>query len=621
MSALRPMPPRPSLEYEHKQAKALLRRLRAGNPESLARARERHPHIDVSAPERIRLADAQLIVAREYGFASWPRLVRWFGDVERQRHAPLELHGDRDQYDRRVSGLLSEHYADRDWARRAIAAYVPRFYGMSVDDVFDSVVTEDDARLAVARMQGAQSWDVLLERLAAPSATRPAAWDVDPMHRVKAAMEAGDLGALERIVAEFPALMHPSEHEMTSGWTLMTMALWQERTRGADAMRPIMQWLVEHDFDRQHALNVRLRGHMSMTPDEVRRLLEERADPNCVAPNGLTALEHALLRYWNGEAVDVLAAQATPRRALWIAAGLGDVDGVRSFLDRQHKPTPAARQNRPDFLAVGLPGMMPLPEASDEEILVEALIVAMLNGRTGVLEYLASHGAPLNSLVFGEPLINIAVGNGMQAAVECLVRCGANLDLRGHQSATSARELARERFEQRPEDAVIRSILELCGMDPDVILAGRDARPLPAPTIDSSLATALELASHDAAHLGQADVRPENLLVGLFRVGGPPLYIVKSDGRFDVERFHTDMADRLAPGQDHIDRPELPMHADAEAALKAAIALAMELRQESVNGLLLLHSLTRSDGGQVAELLARYGVSAAAVNELLTQSL
>jgi ATP-dependent Clp protease ATP-binding subunit ClpA len=96
---------------------------------------------------------------------------------------------------------------------------------------------------------------------------------------------------------------------------------------------------------------------------------------------------------------------------------------------------------------------------------------------------------------------------------------------------------------------------------------------------------------------------------------------VKSDGRFEVERFHADLADRLAPGEDDIDRPELPMHADAEAALKAAIALATELRQESVNGLLLLHALTRDDGAQVAELLARYGVSAAAVNELLTQSL
>lgn len=83
--ALRPLPPRPSLEYERKEAKALLRRLRAGDPEAQARAR--HPGFSASDPPSPRLADAQLVIAREYGFASWPRLVRWFGDVERQQHA------------------------------------------------------------------------------------------------------------------------------------------------------------------------------------------------------------------------------------------------------------------------------------------------------------------------------------------------------------------------------------------------------------------------------------------------------------------------------------------------------------------------------------------------------
>jgi hypothetical protein len=64
MPALHQLPPRPSLEYEHKEAKALLRRLRAGDREALARARARHPRIDATIPTRIRLADAQLVIAR-----------------------------------------------------------------------------------------------------------------------------------------------------------------------------------------------------------------------------------------------------------------------------------------------------------------------------------------------------------------------------------------------------------------------------------------------------------------------------------------------------------------------------------------------------------------------------
>ena len=39
MSTVRPLPPRPNLEFEHKEAKALLRQLRAGDPEAIARAR------------------------------------------------------------------------------------------------------------------------------------------------------------------------------------------------------------------------------------------------------------------------------------------------------------------------------------------------------------------------------------------------------------------------------------------------------------------------------------------------------------------------------------------------------------------------------------------------------
>jgi hypothetical protein len=62
MSVLRPLPPRASLEYEHKQAKALLRRLRAGDPEAVARGRAQRPSI-ASPPSRVRLADAQLVIA------------------------------------------------------------------------------------------------------------------------------------------------------------------------------------------------------------------------------------------------------------------------------------------------------------------------------------------------------------------------------------------------------------------------------------------------------------------------------------------------------------------------------------------------------------------------------
>ena len=91
MSGLRPLPPRPSLEFERKEAKALLRLLRAGDSRALARARARHSTLS-SSPNGVRLADAQLVIAREYGFASWPKLVWYFGDLERLHHVRRGVH-------------------------------------------------------------------------------------------------------------------------------------------------------------------------------------------------------------------------------------------------------------------------------------------------------------------------------------------------------------------------------------------------------------------------------------------------------------------------------------------------------------------------------------------------
>ena len=70
-----PLPERPSLEQLRKQAKELLRSARAGDESALARLAltKRFGILPAAAPK---LSDAQLAIAREYGFDSWPKLVR-----------------------------------------------------------------------------------------------------------------------------------------------------------------------------------------------------------------------------------------------------------------------------------------------------------------------------------------------------------------------------------------------------------------------------------------------------------------------------------------------------------------------------------------------------------------
>jgi ankyrin repeat protein len=73
------LPERPSLEQLRKRAKDLLRSVRAGDPNAIARLKA---HVSRDALDTS-LADAQFVVAREHGFASWARLKRHVEAVTR----------------------------------------------------------------------------------------------------------------------------------------------------------------------------------------------------------------------------------------------------------------------------------------------------------------------------------------------------------------------------------------------------------------------------------------------------------------------------------------------------------------------------------------------------------
>jgi hypothetical protein len=101
-----PLPARPNLEMQHKRAKALLRAAWAGRADALQRIRALHPK--APAPDTLKLADAQLVIARGYGFESWAAMK---GKIDSLTKTPVErfliaLHaGDTE----RVRELLANH--------------------------------------------------------------------------------------------------------------------------------------------------------------------------------------------------------------------------------------------------------------------------------------------------------------------------------------------------------------------------------------------------------------------------------------------------------------------------------------------------------------------------------
>ena len=75
------LPDQPNLEQQKKQAKDLLHAHAQAEPTALDRIARHHPRLhnqplDAIRVARIQLADAQLVIAREHGFESWPKFAK-----------------------------------------------------------------------------------------------------------------------------------------------------------------------------------------------------------------------------------------------------------------------------------------------------------------------------------------------------------------------------------------------------------------------------------------------------------------------------------------------------------------------------------------------------------------
>jgi ankyrin repeat protein len=106
-----------SLEHLKNQAKTLLAGARAGDPAALRWVRAHHP----DPPAALKLADAQLVVARAYGFASWPKLHAHLDVTERFKRSPHAVGEAADPADEFLR-LACLTYSQDDPARWAAAA-------------------------------------------------------------------------------------------------------------------------------------------------------------------------------------------------------------------------------------------------------------------------------------------------------------------------------------------------------------------------------------------------------------------------------------------------------------------------------------------------------------------
>ncbi len=390
------LPPAPSLEQLRKQAKDLLRAHRAGAAHAAARVAANH-----SAPgAELRLSGAQLVVAREHGFPSWPRLAAYVRRVA--AHGPglqHAFHEDAAYYEERADGLLA---SAGDGTASATSSF----------ERWGAPLTRAGAREVVAREHGFPSWPALRRHVAGLGERG------EPFARAYRAVEAHDVDALRALLDRFPELVATRG---TNGNDLLGMA-----TATCDG-RPVAL-LLDRGADPASAnahgwTPLHQAGYMCR-PALARRLLDAGAPVDVSARgDGGTPLVVAL--FWgHRDAAELLATAGAVPANLRVAAGLGDVGRIEALVAPYVSEAGAHRAfYRPHS---GFPAWTPSDDP--QEVLDEALAWAARNDRETAIEALVRAGARVNGDVYrGTPLAWAAFA-GRAGAIRRLLALGADPD-------------------------------------------------------------------------------------------------------------------------------------------------------------------------------------------------
>jgi ankyrin repeat protein len=170
---IQPLPDNPSLENLRKQAKSLLKAVRAGDSDALARVREFHLRPETKST-KLSLSDAQLVIARSHGFASWSRLKRHLDVLAqhsllpRPQTAPDDSEPIADRFIRLAClNYLDDHTRWRDQARELLASQP----SICRENIYTAAAVGDVAAVnqllktnptMAARRGGPYNWEPLL---------------------------------------------------------------------------------------------------------------------------------------------------------------------------------------------------------------------------------------------------------------------------------------------------------------------------------------------------------------------------------------------------------------------------------------------------------------------------
>jgi ankyrin repeat protein len=410
-----------NLEQQKKQARELLRALRAGDAEAIARLRTVHTRwagVDEATTRQLAaLHDAQFVLAREQGFASWPKLKAYAEPAADSRHTRLFV-ADVDWIADRARGLLITRLSAGPAALEQIREWHPRFADASDDDIRSSPFTEEDARIVYAREHGFATWQELADRVEAIQQGRAE----EPFRAAFQAIEAQNFSSFEKLLREHPEIV---KARGTNGNTLLNLVGSRKcEMRFTDAL--LTAGADPNEGNDRGWTPLHQAGYGNQV-ELAARLIAAGANPELEAHGaGGTPLIAAL--FWgHREVADFLATQSVAPGNLRVAAGLGNLAMVEDCFAKDGKLAKHAGAARGFYRPhSGFPDWK--PSNDPQEILDEALVWAAKSNRVGVFERLIRAGARIDADPYrGTALIWAAVGNHAEA-VNWLIDHGANVN-------------------------------------------------------------------------------------------------------------------------------------------------------------------------------------------------
>ncbi len=419
-----------NLEQQKKQARELLRAIRAGNEDALSRLRRHHGRWttvdEATVRQLLALHDAQFVLAREQGFASWPKLKAYAEPSSRFPHTRLFV-ADVAWITDRVHGLLRTRQSAGPAALEQIREWHPRFADCTDEEIRRAPFTEDDAQLVYAREHGFETWEDLTSRVNL-LASRTDTATTEPFMAAFRALQSGEVASFEALLRANPRLVN---ERGTNGNTLLNLAVsfaakpdWKG---GVSAIEALLAAGADVNDANDRGWTPLHAAAYANKPEIAAILLAKGAALDAEAHGaGGTPLIAAL--FWgHREVADLLGSHAVSPGNLRTAAGLGIPELVEACFSGEHTLTPEAGAARGFYRPhSGFPDWQ--PSTAPQEVLDEALVWACKSNRVRVLERIVRAGARLDADPYrGTPLVWAAVCNCTEAAA-WLLDHGANIN-------------------------------------------------------------------------------------------------------------------------------------------------------------------------------------------------